>query len=158
MYSLFHLGHNQFFSKITRTTNMMLAFSWQALVVSVVLYNTRSVYEPGYPGWVIPFTVVAAQPVTYIFGWVFIRRIYTAYMEKFGSIERLLHYVEHENPISLRDKHELEVDILRKEEKVYTLYFLYYGISMPLILACWAISVHLLQETYNGDTHLHPIW
>jgi hypothetical protein len=96
-YSLFHLAHEDFFTRTLRTVPLYIGFCWQACVCAILYgqINKRQPYASSIPLYrygLFRFAVIAwlvSIPLQFVFGF-FTKRIYQATYEKFDLRKTML--------------------------------------------------------------------
>ena len=76
MYSVFWLCHEEWFTRTSRTSLILINFFWQGLVASAIYYNQWLNSTPTMLLWVGVVAFAASIPMPYLVGNIFFQRIY----------------------------------------------------------------------------------
>jgi hypothetical protein len=75
-YSLHFLGNEEYFTKLSRTTLMLITFSWEGCVLAILYHNIPGGQGPVMILWAALIAVGTAMPFTFVLGAIFMRKIY----------------------------------------------------------------------------------
>lgn len=89
MYSLHHLGHEEYFTKLSRETLMLISFCWEGLICAVLYSTTPYGQNSIQILWVGAVACVTALPFSYILGYLFLTKIYQKNLHKFDVMRQL---------------------------------------------------------------------
>jgi hypothetical protein len=82
-YSLHYLAHDDFFTKLTRLTQMLITFSWYGIVLAALYHHTAIGKGPVIILWSAVIAVFTGMPFTYVLGGIFLRKIHNLTLYKY---------------------------------------------------------------------------
>ncbi len=68
---------------------MLTAFSWYGCVLGILYYNVPPGKGPVMILWAAIIAVFTAMPITYVVGFVFIRKIYALTLQKYDTLKKM---------------------------------------------------------------------
>lgn len=87
-YSLFFLGNQEFFTKLSRSTILLVSFSWQACVLACI-YGTVYNYNDTIIIWSSIVAWLVSIPFPFLLGYFFMNKIYNTTINKFEIIRKI---------------------------------------------------------------------
>lgn len=78
LYSIFHLAHEEFFTKMSRTVLFYLNIIWQGMVLCAIYSTVGPSMNRSIIIWSAVVAFAASIPIPYLIGYFFLRRIYTS--------------------------------------------------------------------------------
>jgi hypothetical protein len=85
IYSLFHLAHEDFFSRMSRTVPLYIIFCWQACVCAVLYSSLNAQFQDATTiPWYAAIAWACSLPLNFVYG-AFTKRMYVATLDKFNQ-------------------------------------------------------------------------
>lgn len=153
-FSLHYLGHEEYFTKLSRTTMMLITFSWEGCVLGILYYNISPGQGPVMILWAGLIATVTAMPFTYVMGYVFLRKIYSLTLHKYDTLKEMK---------GVFNKKDSKMDVLEKsiddtEESLYGYYYWFYVLAFCFFSAFWVIGVHEMMQIHRDNYYLMYHW
>lgn len=86
LYSLYFLGHDEFFTRMSRASLMLLQIFWQGLVITLVYCFGFENIEISLIIWAALLGWVLALPVPFLMGKIFLQPIYQQKIQKYLNL------------------------------------------------------------------------
>lgn len=87
-YSLHFLGHDEYFTKLSRISLMMFNFSLQALILAALYMTTGPYVHNVIIFWAAIIAFIITWPFPFLFGCTFLSSISETTLEKFEKIKK----------------------------------------------------------------------
>jgi hypothetical protein len=83
------LGHEDYFTKLSRTTLMLITFSWHGCILAVLYHNITHGQGPVMILWAALIAVGTSMPFNYVLGAIFMRKIYQLTLHKYDTLKQM---------------------------------------------------------------------
>lgn len=87
-YSVHFIGHEEFFTRLSRISLMLINFSIQGVIIAAMYSTIGPVNDQVMILWAGVIAAACTHFVPYFFGCVFLSRIYDATLEKFKIMKK----------------------------------------------------------------------
>ena len=139
VYSITHLAHEEFFTRLSRLTVILAQTSIQAVFVASIM-AAQYVTGPAVIIWAAAISWVATIIFPFLWGNIFHRRIYEKHLMKYEHRRTIMAAIDKSAVKNLED----EIDVF--EEKLYGYNHWYNSIVFIIFFVCWPIAISRLQS------------
>lgn len=152
IYSLWHLSHEDYFSRMMRTTALYVNYTLCCLISACLYGELGNTYTDAVT--IIWFGVIS-MVISFIFTFplgLFFQGEYNWTLEKYNVKRKIK---------ALQDKESMEAqsfegEIDKCEDRIYTYYYWFYILSVAILFICWAISIQEMQKPPRE--HYYQMW
>jgi hypothetical protein len=139
LYSIATLAHEEFFTKLSRMTVILIQWSIQAFIIAILigsLYGTG----PAIIVWAAIVAWVLTLPFPFIWGNLFLYRVTQKHILKYQAQKKMIGTT---NKDKLKDYSD-RIDVFN--EKTFGYYHWYYCLAFIIFWICWPFAISRLQS------------
>ena len=138
LYSITQLAHEEFFTRISRLTVLLLQWTIQGVFIAAIISRA---YSTGIAVlfWSALIAVLVTVPFPFLWGHIFLHKIYKRSLLKYVTKKKMS-----ESTDKIK-KEEYEARIDTCDEKLFGYYHWFYAVAFMVFWTCWPICISLMQ-------------
>ena len=150
-YSYVQLAHEEFFTRLSRMTVILLNWTIQGVFLASIYGNIPN-NGPAMMIWTALIAFACTIPFPFIVGSVFLKKIYSRSLQKMDKQAQMKGELDRKKlePI------EAEIEVL--DEKLYGYWHWYYAIFFMIYFICWPIAINQMQRLTRTEYFHQWYW